>query len=349
MDWLAIGKEEDFIEDEPKAVYANGTAIAVFRLDEELFALHDLCTHGNAKLSDGYLEDGCIECPLHQGSFDIRTGAPRCSPVTEAVRSFPIRLVNGVVEVGLCGEKIEEAKPIEKFKGSVIAIEHPSEDVAVLKIECQQKLEYKAGQYLNVLLEDGAQRSYSLANRANSELIELHIRHMPGGKFTDYVFRKLKQGDVLNLEEPQGHFYLRETDVPIILLASGTGFAPIKAIVENAIANGNSRKMNLYWGGRRPQDIYMHDLCEQWVKEISWFKFIPVISNATTEDQWLGRQGFVHQTVLEDYPNLAHYEVYACGAPVMVEAAKKAFTEQCNLSENAFFADAFFSQADKLR
>ncbi|MEZ2350900.1 anthranilate 1,2-dioxygenase ferredoxin subunit AndAb [Caballeronia sp. RCC_10] len=97
--WQAIGMLDDFMEGEPAAVVAGDKPVAVFRIGDEVFALHDLCTHGHARLSEGYVEDGCVECPLHQGLFDIRSGAPRCAPVTEAVRSYRIRIVNGQVEI----------------------------------------------------------------------------------------------------------------------------------------------------------------------------------------------------------------------------------------------------------
>ncbi len=97
--WQALGPLADFTEGEPVAVVAGDKPVAVFRLGDAVFALHDLCTHGHARLSDGFVEDGCVECPLHQGLFDIRSGAPRCAPVTEAVRSYQIRIVDGKVEI----------------------------------------------------------------------------------------------------------------------------------------------------------------------------------------------------------------------------------------------------------
>lgn len=157
----------------------------------------------------------------------------------------------------------------------------------------------------------------------------------------------MKERDILRFEGPLGSFFLREdSDKPIILLASGTGFAPIKAIVEHAAYTGIERPMTLYWGGRRPRDLYMHALCEQWARDLPSFKYVPVVSDAAAEDQWSGRTGFVHQAVMADHPDLSGHEVYACGAPVMVNAARHDFTAQCRLHEDAFFADSFTSEAD---
>jgi CDP-4-dehydro-6-deoxyglucose reductase len=144
-----------------------------------------------------------------------------------------------------------------------------------------------------------------------------------------------------------GTFFLREeSDKPIILLASGTGFAPVKALVEHMIHLKSTRPVSLYWGGRRPQDLYMHELCEQWAREIPHFRYIPVVSDALPEDQWQGRSGYVHLAVMQDFPDLSGFQVYACGAPVMVDAARKDYVEQCKLPDDEFFADAFTTEKD---
>jgi len=165
--------------------------------------------------------------------------------------------------------------------------------------------------------------------------------------FTDHVFSTLKERDILRFEGPQGTFFLRDdSKKPMVLLASGTGFAPIKAIVEQALHDKSERPMTLYWGGRRPKDLYMHALCEEWAREIPHFNYVPVISHATDDDQWQGRTGFVHKAVMEDLPDLSNYQVYACGAPLMVEAAQSEFSASCKLPEDEFYADAFTSEAD---
>src|SRR5690606_7922895 len=182
-------------------------------------------------------------------------------------------------------------------------------------------------------------------------LVELHLRHMPGGVFTDHVFgagdTQMKLREILRVEGPLGSFFLREdSDKPIVFLASGTGFAPIKAIVEHMAARGVQRPAVLYWGGRRPRDLYMHDRALEWARTVPGFSYVPVVSEALNEDGWTGRTGFVHQAVMRDLPDLSGHQVYACGAPIMVESARRDFTQLCGLPDEEFFADAFTSQAD---
>jgi CDP-4-dehydro-6-deoxyglucose reductase len=217
-----------------------------------------------------------------------------------------------------------------------------------LQLPATEKLQYRAGQYIEFLLKDGKRRSYSMANAPHvDDQITLHVRHMPGGVFTDHVFGAMKERDILRFEGPLGTFFLREdSDKPIVMIASGTGFAPIKAIIEQALKVQPRRVMTLYWGGRRPSDIYMNKLCQDWAASIPNFSFIPVISDALPEDNWNGRNGFVHRAVMADYLDLSGFQVYACGAPIVVESAQRDLTTQRALPEAEFYADAFTSQAD---
>jgi len=240
--------------------------------------------------------------------------------------------------------------PIKKLPARIATLDRVSDDVTILSLQlpANERLQYRAGQYIEFILRDNKRRSYSLANAPQLDsTITLHIRHMPGGAFTDHVFSTMKERDILRFEGPLGTFFLREdSDKPIVLLASGTGFAPIKAIVERTIAQKITRPMVLYWGGRRPNDLYMHALCEDWARTLSHFKYVPVISEALPEDDWTGRTGLVHRAVMEDFPELSNYQVYACGAPVMVASAKRDFVARCQLPEEEFYADAFTSAAD---
>jgi len=243
---------------------------------------------------------------------------------------------------------------IRKVPCRVNSINKPSTDVAILKLQlpAAERFQFLAGQYLEFLLKDGQRRAYSIANAPDQEgPLELHIRHLPGGLFTDFVFGAitpaLKEKDILRFEGPLGSFFLREdSKKPIIFLAAGTGFAPIKSIIEQMQSKKIHRPIELYWGGRRPSDLYLNDLCKTWEKDIPNFKYIPVISDSLPEDAWHGRTGFVHQAVIDDHPNLKDFQVYACGAPVMVNAARNDFSAQCHLPEEEFFADSFTSAAD---
>lgn len=243
---------------------------------------------------------------------------------------------------------------VRKMPARVLEMEPLSHDVMriVLQLPTSQPVAYYAGQYVEVILKDGRRRSYSMANAPQeNNQIELHVRHMPGGAFTDHVFGvtepAMKVRGMLRTEGPMGSFFLREeSDRPLVFLASGTGFAPIKALVENMQAKSIQREVRLYWGGRRPQDIYMMELAQQWAQSIPNFTFIPVVSEALAKDNWQGRTGFVHRAVMADLPDLSGWEVYACGAPIMIESAQKDFEQHCGLDAAVFYADAFTSEAD---
>jgi CDP-4-dehydro-6-deoxyglucose reductase len=244
--------------------------------------------------------------------------------------------------------------PVLKMPTRVMSINKPAADVAVLKLQlpANQNLQYRAGQYVELILRDGARRSYSMANAPHDlgspPAMELHIRHMPGGKFTDQVFGTLKEKDILRMEGPFGSFFLREDSAkPMILLASGTGFAPIKAIIQQLQHLGSNRPTVLYWGCRRKADLYQHAWCEQMAAEMPNLRYVPVLSEPAAEDAWTGRTGFVHQAVMADFADLSGHQVYACGAPVMVESAQRDFVDRCNLPADEFFADSFTSEADK--
>jgi len=244
--------------------------------------------------------------------------------------------------------------PVLKLPSRVISIEKVAPDVAVLKMQlpANQNLQYRAGQYVEFILRDGARRSYSMANAPHDlgspPAIELHVRHMPGGKFTDHVFTAMKEKDILRMEGPFGSFFLREdSDKPLILLASGTGFAPIKALIQQMRHKGITRPAVLYWGNRRKADLYQHAWCEETAAAMPNLRYVPVLSEPLPEDAWTGRTGFVHQAVMADFPDLSGHQVYACGAPIMVDSARRDFVAMCGLPDDEFYADSFTSEADK--
>ena len=247
------------------------------------------------------------------------------------------------------------AFPIKKMPARVALLEKLSPDVVRLKLQLPANdiIQYHAGQYVEFILRDGARRSYSMANaphtliESGAPMVDLHIRHMPGGKFTDHVFGAMKEKEILRIEGPYGSFHLQESPKPIVLLASGTGFAPIKAIIEHMQFMGITRDTVLYWGGRRPHDLYLHDWVLARCAEMPHLTYVPVVSDALAEDAWSGRTGFVHQAVLQDLPDLSGHQVYACGAPIVVDSARKDYVEKAGLPSEEFYADAFTSEADK--
>ena len=250
----------------------------------------------------------------------------------------------------------ESAFPIKKMPVRVASLVQQSHDVMQVRLQlpAADTFRYHAGQYIEFILRDGARRAYSMANaphthtQAQTPGLELHIRHMVGGKFTDHVFGAMKEKEILRVEGPFGSFFLREDSTkPIVLLASGTGFAPIKALIEHMQFKGITRPTLLYWGGRRPHDLYMHEWVQIQAASMPHLTYVPVVSDALPEDEWTGRGGFVHQAVLDDFADLSGYQVYACGTPVMVDAAKSTYCTQRGLPPDEFYADSFTSEADK--
>lgn len=225
---------------------------------------------------------------------------------------------------------------LERLAPDVIALQ--------LKLPMNERLQFLAGQYIEILLKDGQRRAFSLANAPyDDELLQLHIRLIPGGQFTEHVFHAMKEREMLRIEGPHGSFFLREeSSKPIILLAGGTGFAPIKSLVEYAIHSKIKRPMRLYWGARDRAGLYLPDLPLQWAAEHAHIDYVPVLSlsDPTADDAWSGRTGLVHQAVLDDHADLSGCQVYACGAPAMIDAARRDFVAR-GLPEDEFYADSF--------
>ncbi|MEJ2610242.1 MAG: CDP-6-deoxy-delta-3,4-glucoseen reductase [Candidatus Thiodiazotropha sp.] len=221
-------------------------------------------------------------------------------------------------------------------------IERLNEDVIrlFLKLPEGERLQFLAGQYLNFLLQDGSKRAFSIANAPHDDdFIELHIRHVTGGTFTDFLFNGMKEKTILRIEAPLGSYYLRETSQkPIILMGGGTGFAPLKGIIEHAFKIGVGRPMHLYWGVRSHADLYLPELPQKWVAQYPHFSYTPVLSNP--DEEWQGARGWVHEAVVADYPDLSEYEVYMSGPPPMIQAGKAAFLAH-GLAVEELYSDSF--------
>ncbi len=209
-----------------------------------------------------------------------------------------------------------------------------------LKLPEGQRLQYLAGQYLDFLLEGDRRRAFSIANAPHSDdRIELHLRHVDGGEFTDHVFNDMKVGEIQRIQAPLGGFYLREdSQRPHIFMAGGTGFAPLKGIIEHAFYIGLDQPIHLFWGVRSERDLYLTKLAEEWASEQATFQFTPVLSEP--DEGWQGEKGWVHQAVLKAYPNMSGHDLYMSGPPPMVYAAKDAFFA-AGLSEDNMFSDVF--------
>ncbi|HWI83476.1 FAD-binding oxidoreductase [Ramlibacter sp.] len=231
--------------------------------------------------------------------------------------------------------------------GQVVALERLAPDVMRVLIELPpgERLAFAAGQYINIVLADGQRRAFSFANPPHqAQRIELHVRRIPGGRFTGHVFDGLKVGDTLQFEGPLGTFTLRKSGKPLLFVAGATGFAPVKSILEDAFQRGVQRPMRLYWGVRRRSDLYLLALARQWQREHPNFEVVPVLSEPRPEDHWDGRTGLVHEAMLADHGDLTGFEVYVCGSLKMVETAVPAFVAH-GLGEGACFSDAFLPAA----
>lgn len=302
------------------------------------FAFSYGCRNGSCGACRGKLLDG-------QVSYD--DGIPDALSAEEQRQGYALfcqakpltNLTLEVREIGATKDIVIKTLPCRVDK-----LEQLSHDVMrlYLKLPSTERMQFLAGQYIDILLKDGRRRTFSLANAPHDDaLLELHIRNVPGGDFSHHVFTEMKEKELLRIEGPFGTFFLRESSTkPIILMAGGTGFAPIKGILEHAFAIGVTRPMHLYWGARTRADIYMNDLPQQWTQQYPLFRYTPVLSEPLAEDHWDGRCGLVHEAILQDYPNLAGYEIYAGGAPGMVKVGAEAFALH-GLSLEDYFSDAF--------
>jgi NAD(P)H-flavin reductase/quinol-cytochrome oxidoreductase complex cytochrome b subunit len=292
---------------------------------------------------------GCGVCKGTILQGEVRHGPYQKSLLTEEERMVGRALLCVCTALTDVEVEYEEAGAqrdavILTFDVTVAAMQRVAPDVMIVHLKLPEgaRMPFRAGQYFNVVLEDDARRAFSFATApGDDEMIEMHVRLVPGGRFTTHVFQRLRVGDSLRIEGPFGHFTLRESAKPLIFVAGATGFAPVKSMLEHAFAVGLQRRMLLYWGVRHRRDLYMADLAERWAREHANFSFVPVLSEPAPEDQWRGRTGLVHETILHDFPDLSGFDIYTCGSVKMVESARPAFIAQ-GLSEDACFADAFF-------
>ena len=307
----------------------------------------------------GCKEGACSTCKCRKVAGSVTHGPHQDKALTAAEQAQGYVLTccaHASSDVTLHAPQVTHAGafPVKNMPARVARLERLAPDVMrlTLQLPASDTLQYHPGQYVDILLPDGQRRSYSLATAPHQLLesgaprMQLHIRQQPGGRFTGHVFGGMKEKEILRIEGPYGSFYLREdSPKPIVLLASGTGMAPIQAMLEHMQFMGITRDVALYWGGRRPQDLYLDGWVREQLGKMSHLRYVPVISDALPEDQWRGRTGLVHAAVLQDCPDLSGHQVYACGVPAMVDAARAEFTAHAGLPEDEFYADAFVPAA----
>ena len=290
---------------------------------------------------------GVCVCTILNGRID--QGAFQPNTLTEQMRAEGKALMCCAVAL----EDVEFEVPIEslraaaasviRYSGRVERMERLSDTVmrVMLSLPGGQRISFVAGQYINIILDDGERRAFSFANPPHeNEFIELHVRLIPGGRFTTHVFEHMQVGDMLDFEGPLGRFTLHAGTRPMLMVAGATGFAPIKSILEDAFHRGVQRPMQLYWGVSNVDDLYMLDLAEGWAREHPNFRIVPVLSDPDAAEVWHGRTGLVHQAMLEDHADLRGYEAYVCGSVKMVESAVPDFLAR-GLAEEACYSDAF--------
>ena len=301
------------------------------------------CRIGSCGSCKARIVSGSIDYGEYGGN--ILTEAEKAQGVALLCQAHPLEdLVVDAREVAV-SEEIE----IKMLPCRVVKLEQLNHDVMglSLKLPQNQQFNYLAGQYIDILLRDGRRRSFSIANapKEGGEL-ELHVRRVPDGFFTNQIFSTMKERDLLRFQGPLGTFFLRQdSDRPILLMAGGTGFAPIKAIVEQAIEKEITRPMHLFWGARTEQDLYLDEMAKNWAAQHEHINYTPVLSEAQPEIGWSGEVGWVHEVLLAHYPSLDRHEVYMSGPPPMIDAAHAAFLEH-GLPDEYLFYDSFEFSAD---
>lgn len=297
------------------------------------------CRNGSCGACKGRVVSGRVDRgPYAEGAL---TGAELAQGYALFCCTRPLSdLVIASREVGTAGGMPVKTLPARVQEMTLLA---PDVMRIRLRLPASERFQFLAGQYVDILLKDGGRRSFSLAHAPHAdECLELHVRRVPGGRFTTHVFETMRARDILRLEGPHGAFYLREDSAkPVILLAGGTGFAPIKSLVEHAFRQESDRPMTLYWGARDRAGLYLDDLAAGWAGSHDGFGYVPVLSEPAASDAWRGRTGLVHRAVMADFPDLSGHQVYACGAPAMIEAARNDLMGACNLKVEDFFADSF--------
>lgn len=297
------------------------------------------CRNGSCGTCKAQVVDGKYTCTEHDS--EALTIAESEARFTLLCRTY------AKSDLVIAAREIKGASdfPLRRLPARVDVMEPLNHDVVrlILKLPNGQRLQYVAGQYIDVLLRDGKKRSFSIANAPTEfgDTIELHIRHQPGGAFSEQVIGQLRVKSILRIEGPFGQFFWRGDSNRIpVLVAGGTGFAPIKALIEDRFAHQEKTPLQMYWGIRSSQDLYLETLLQAWQTSHSNFTFIPVQSKPNTSPAWTGRTGWVHETVFADWPDCTELDIYSCGPPLMIRALRDGALAR-GLPADRFFCDPF--------
>jgi CDP-4-dehydro-6-deoxyglucose reductase len=297
------------------------------------------CKNGTCGSCKGQVLQGEVHYPFHPPlaleRSDLAEGfALMCQaePIENLI--IAVREIEAVRDIAV---RLLPARVIEKsvLSSNVVRLR--------LKLPTAQRLQFLAGQYVDVLLQGGKRRAFSIASCPSLEdEIELHIRHVDGGDFTGFVFDTLQVRDILRLEGPLGNFFVRndEPNRPMIMMGGGTGFAPLKSMIEHLLENGDRREIHLYWGVRAVEDLYMDELPAGWARDHAHIHYRRTLSETADPARHNYFQGMVHDAVLHDHPDLAAFDVYMSGPPAMIDAAKSLFRER-GLPQDRLYYDSF--------
>ncbi len=311
-------------------------------------AILDAALREGIQLPYGCRGGSCGACKtrLIEGKIEYGKTTPEALTETETEQGWILCCqARAKTDLVLRASEITETKEItiKALPSRVMKLEQLSHDVMGLwlKLPSTERLQFLAGQYIDILMKDGKERSFSLANAPHDdEYLELQVRYYDGGIFSEIVFNEMKEKTLLRIKGPYGNFFLREdSNRPIIFVAGGTGFAPIKGIIEHMIAKGDQRPVSLYWGVRSKRDLYLDELASHWAEKHDHIEYFPVLSDPL-DDDWQGKTGFVHDAILEDITDFSEMDVYASGPPIMVESIHKSFSEY-GLQQERLFSDAF--------
>ena len=296
------------------------------------------CKNGTCGSCKGVVESGEVHYPFHPPMALSREDmAEGCALLCQAepIEDLVIRV-----------REIEAVRDIQVRKLPARVVEKTLLTPEVMRIKLKlpnaQRLQFLAGQYIDILLPECKRRAFSIASAPHSEdVIELHIRHVDGGGFTGWVFDEMEERAILRLEGPQGTFFIRndKTDRPMVLVGGGTGFAPLKSMIEDLLEHHDTRPLHLFWGVRNQAELYMHEQARLWADQHEHIQYSTALTEPKDDDQ-ASYTGFVHEAVLQKYPDLSAHDIYMSGPPAMIDASRTAFLAHGAVKRRIYF-DSF--------
>jgi CDP-4-dehydro-6-deoxyglucose reductase, E3 len=294
---------------------------------------------------------GACRARLLRGHVEYPAGRPLGLSDAEVSEGFVLLCrahASSDLEIETFEQRAPDAIRIKRLPSRIERTQRLTHDVLAvfLRLPAAESFEFEAGQYVDIMLSGGRRRSFSIASPPHdSRLLELHVRHVPGGELTERLFAGDAAGTLLSIEGPLGQFAYRHDRAPMLLVGGGTGLAPLKSIMRHVIENALEREMILYWGVRGEHDLYAHDELEALARRAPNFRYAAVLSEP--DAAWAGQKGWVHEAVLRDFQSLEPYDIYASGPPAMIAAVREHFRQR-NADPGRVFFDSFDYAPDSL-